>query len=184
MDNGASSYRRFLEGDNAGMAELIREYKDGLALYLCSITRNICEAEELMEETFVRLAVNKPEYTGKSSFKTWLYTIGRHLAIDYVRRRKWIADIPVHECYKLTDEQDLEAIYIREEQKVELRSAMRKLKPDYQQVLWLIYFEEFSNAEAAVIMHKSKRQIENLLYRAKVKLKNELEKGGFRYEGL
>ncbi len=184
MDNGASSYRRFLEGDDAGMAELIRDYKDGLALYLCSITGNICEAEELMEETFVRLTVKKPKFTGKSSFKTWLYTIGRNMAIDYVRRRKWIADIPIHECYKLTDEQDLEAAYIREEQKAEVRCAMRKLKPDYQQVLWLVYFEEFTNEETASIMHKSRRQIENLLYRAKAKLKSELEKGGFRYEGL
>ena len=40
MDNGASSYRRFLEDDEAAMAELVRDYKDGLSLYLCSITGN------------------------------------------------------------------------------------------------------------------------------------------------
>ncbi len=184
MDNGASSYRRFLEGDEAAMAELVRDYKDGLSLYLCSITGNICEAEELMEETFVKLMIRKPKFKEKYSFKTWLYTIGRNTALDYVRRKKWISNIPIDECYMLSDEQDLEAEYIKKEQRAEVRCAMRKLKPDYQQVLWLVYFEEFTNEETASIMHKSRRQIENLLYRAKLKLKNELEKGGFRYERL
>lgn len=61
---------------------------------------------------------------------------------------------------------------------------MRKLKPEYFQVLYLIYFEEFSNTDAAVIMKKNKRQIENLIYRAKGSLKSELKKEGFEYEEL
>jgi RNA polymerase sigma-70 factor (ECF subfamily) len=51
-------------------------------------------------------------------------------------------------------------------------------------VLTLVYFEQMSNSEAAVIMHKTTRQIENLLYRAKISLKAELEKEGFEYDGL
>ncbi|MDE6657892.1 MAG: RNA polymerase subunit sigma-24, partial [Oscillospiraceae bacterium] len=60
----------------------------------------------------------------------------------------------------------------------------RKLKSEYQQVLYLSYFEDFSNAETAKIMHKTKRQIENLLYNARKSLKLELEKDGFHYEKL
>lgn len=62
MDNGASSYRRFLEGDENGIVEIIRDYKDGLILYLNGFTRNVCIAEELMEETFVKLVVKKPKF--------------------------------------------------------------------------------------------------------------------------
>lgn len=51
-------------------------------------------------------------------------------------------------------------------------------------MLYLTYFEDFDNSETAEIMKKSKRQIENLLYRAKGALKSELEKEGFEYEGL
>ena len=59
MDNGASSYRRFREeADQSGLAEIIREYRDGLILYLNSFVGNIHTAEELAEDTFVLLGTN------------------------------------------------------------------------------------------------------------------------------
>ena len=85
MDNGASSYRRFLDGDENGLVEIIRDYKDGLIFYLNGFTQNIYVAEELAEETFVKLVVKKPRFSNKSIFKTWLYAIGRNVAIDYLR---------------------------------------------------------------------------------------------------
>ena len=59
-----------------------------------------------------------------------------------------------------------------------------KLKPEYHQVLWLTYFEGFSNKEVALIMKKSVHNIETLVYRARRAIKEELEKEGFVYEGL
>ena len=70
------------------------------------------------------------------------------------------------------------------EQKILLHRTMKKLKSEYFQVLYLIYFEGFTNSEAATIMKKSKRQIENLIYRSKNALKAELVKEGFSYEEL
>ena len=84
----------------------------------------------------------------------------------------------------LADIDDLERSYIKEEQKIALRRAMRRLKEEYGQALYLSYFEDLSNAEIARIMHKSKRQVENLIYRGKQSLKLELEKEGFVYEEL
>ena len=184
MDNGASSYRRFLSGENEGMSELIREYKDGLTLYINSFVNNICIAEELMEETFVKLVVKKPKFSGRSTFKTWLYAIARHVSYDYLKRSSRGQTIPIDELYDISDEEDIEHSYIRQEDKIILHRVIQKLNPDYSQVLYLIYFEDFDNAETAEIMNKSKRQIENLLYRAKCALKSELEKEGFEYEGL
>ena len=76
MDNGASSYRRFLDGDDKGLAEIVGDFKDGLILYLKGYVNNIFIAEELTEDTFVRLITKKPKYSGKSTFKSWLYAIG------------------------------------------------------------------------------------------------------------
>ena len=72
MDNGESSYRRFLSGDKDGLAEVMIIYRDGLVLYLSSLVCNISLAEEVMEETFVKLFVENSKFKGKSSFKTWL----------------------------------------------------------------------------------------------------------------
>ena len=65
-----------------------------------------------------------------------------------------------------------------------LHKAIQRLKPEYEQVLYLSYFENFSNKETAAIMKKTTRQVENLLYNAKKALKNELEKEGYVYENL
>ena len=70
MDNGSGSYDRYLAGDDSAMGDLVREYKDGLTFFLNSFTNDIFDAEELMEETFFRLAYKKPKYSGKSSFRT------------------------------------------------------------------------------------------------------------------
>ena len=185
MDNGASSYRRFLNGDDEGLTLIIKDYKDGLILYLNGYVNNIYVAEEIMEETFFKLAVKKPKFKERSSFKTWLYTIGRNVAIDYIRHNSKLSMSPIEDVENyFKDETNLENLYIKSERKITLHKAMSSLKPEYRQVLWLCFFEEFSNEEAAQIMGKSKRQVENLLYRAKQSLKSLFDKEGFRYEKL
>ena len=61
---------------------------------------------------------------------------------------------------------------------------MKGLKDEYRQILWLIYFEGFSNKEASAVMRKSTHSIETLVYRARRSLKSQLEKEGFEYEEL
>ncbi len=185
MDNGASSYRRFLDGYDDGLVEIIKDYKDGLTLYLCGYTDNILAAEEVMEETFVRLAVKKPRFSGKSSFKSWLYAIGRNAAIDRMRRSSKHKHENIDDYTSLAaDEEEFEKAFLIEERKIRLHSAMKTLKAEHRQILWLVYFEDFSVSEAAKTIGKSKHATENLLYRARLSLKAKLEKEGFVYEEL
>ncbi len=186
MDNGASSYRRFRDqGDESGLAEIIRDYRDGLILYLNGFVRNIQLAEELAEDTFVILGTKKPKDKGIGSFKTWLYTIGRNTAINALKRRARRLEISLDDCKQLTrDEEDLETAYIKKEQKITVHRALKKLKPEYHQILWLVYFEEFSHKEAATILKKSVHNVDTLVYRARKSLKTQLETEGFVYEEL
>lgn len=182
MGNDAERYRRFLDGDDNGLIEIIDEYHEGLSLYLNSIVNNISLAEELMQDTFVKLAIKKPAFRGKSSFKTWLYAIARNCAFDHIRKASRMSDIPLEECANTLKESDTEIEYLREEQKIELHKAMKRLSPDYYQVLYLMYFEDFDTNEISKIMHKAKRQVSDLIYRARKSLRSELEKVGFTYE--
>ena len=95
MDNGASSYRRFLAGDDKGIVEIVDEYKDGLIIYLNGYVANVFVAEELAEDTFFRLITKKPKFSGKSTFKSWLYAIGRNVAVDFIRHNSKIIDTPI-----------------------------------------------------------------------------------------
>ena len=186
MDNGASSYRRFRDnGDESGLAEIIREYRDGLIFYLNGFVNNIHVAEELAEDTFVLLGTKKPKNKGNASFKTWLYTIGRNIALNYLKRRRKCNETSIDDFTNLTsDRENLEISFIKEESKIILHRALSKLIPKYHQVLWLIYFEDFSTKQVALIMKKSVHSIETLVYRARKSLKSQLEKEGFIYEEL
>ena len=183
MDNGASSYRRFLDGDDNGITEIVENYKDGLILYLNGYVNNIFIAEELTEDTFFRLIIKKPKYSGKSTFKSWLYAIGRNVAVDYIRHNSKILNVPIDDVENyLIEEKNLEQSYIKEENMLIVNKALNELIPEYRNVLWLTYFEEFSNKETAIILKKTERQIKNLLYRARKALKSKLEKEGFEYD--
>lgn len=183
MDSGAASYRRFLNGDDDGLVGIIKEYKDGLILYLNTFTRDLDLAEDLMEDTFVKLVTDRPAFKGKSSFKTWLYAIARNKALDRLRRRRH--DVPLSEVEgQIDDGRLLEDEYLRQDRKIAVHKALDALAPDQRQALYLSYIEGFDNREVAAIMKKSGRQIENLLYRAKASLKRELDREGFRYEDI
>ena len=185
MDNGASSYRRFLDGDDKGIAEIVGDYKDGLILYLNGYVNNIFIAEELTEDTFFRLITKKPRYSGKSTFKSWLYAIGRNVAIDFIRHNSKLLNTPIEDMENyLSEELSLEQSYIKEGRKIIVHKALSELTTDYRTILWLVFFEGFSSKEAATALKKSDRQIKNLLYRAKQSLKLKLEKEGFVYEEL
>ena len=184
MDNGASSYRRFLEGEKDAIVEILKEYSDGLVLFIYSITGDMTQAEDITEDVFCELMLTKPEYNDKSSFKTWLYAIARYKAFHAIKRRKRFFMRSVDDMYELSDDVDMEKNYLRSQQKMTLNNALKKISMDYSQVLRLTYLEGFSNSDAAKIMKKTNRQIENLIYRAKKALKKELEKEGFVYEEL
>ena len=185
MDNGASSYRRFLEGDDDGIVQIIKDHKDGLMFYLNSFVQNIHLAEDLTEDTFVKLIARRPRFSGKSTFKTWLYAIGRNVALDFLRKNAKLPTVSAEEAMTLiADEADVARQYLCSERKLQVHKALKQLNDEYRQVLVLVYFEDFQNDQVASIMGKSKKQIENLVYRAKLSLKSELEKEGFVYEDL
>ena len=184
MDNGESSYRRFLSGDNEGLYEIICTYQTGLILYLNSYVQNIHTAEDMAESTFAELMIKRPKFNEKSSFKTWLYAIGRNITAKHLRKHSKLSVVPLESQEYRADEENVESEYIKSEQKRLVHQALHSLKLEYRQVLYLTYFEGFSKTEAALIMKKNERQIKDLLFNSKKALKNELERRGFEYEEL
>ena len=116
VDIGETGYRRFLEGDDEGLTIIIKEYKDSLILYINNYVNNIYVAEDLMQETFFKIAVKKPKFNGKSTFKTWLYAIGRNLAIDYLRKNSKAIGKSAYDMQNyIADKASLESLYIKNE---------------------------------------------------------------------
>ena len=183
MDSGAAYYRRFLDGDTDAIIDIIADYREGLVLFINGFINDICTAEELAEDTFVKLLVKRPRNTETCSFRTWLYTIGRNLAIDHFRRQGRRAEV-CFEDFSFLDWALPSAaeLYDAKTDAALLGACIARLPDDQRQALYLRFFEDFSIEELARILRLSRHNASALVYRAKKSLKEELLKEGFTYE--
>lgn len=183
MPSGAECYRRFLDGDERAFDRLMEMYHDGLILFINKLVGNYAVAEELAADTFVELLLRKPKFFGNSDFRTYLYSIGRYKAIDFIRKEVRRKTVAIEDVGPLSDETDITEALIEDDTKRALHRAIDSLSEDYRAAVYLVFFEELSYAEAARILGKSKKQIDNLIYRAKGMLRKILTEGGGNFAG-
>ena len=179
MDNGASSYRRFLDGDESAFDEIMKELFDNLVFFIDRYVHDIHAAEDIAIDAFSDLVVNKHRYNFKVTLKTYLFMLGRSRALNYIKHRKVIDFVELTEADKASSEQEtLEEIVLADERKRVVNNALSTLPEDMRVVIHLIYFEDLSYDEAAKVMKKKRKQVDNLLYRAKKELRIILGKDG------
>ena len=176
MDNGESSYRRFLDGDEGAFGELLDMYGENLIFFINRYVHNIAVAQEISEDVFVELLIHKRRYNFKTSLKTYVFTIARNKAVDYIRKCARHPECAYEYIENESDRLSIEDEFLKREQERELHRAIDTLNEDYKTVLHLIYFENMSCEQAGKVMKKNRKQIENLVYRAKQALKKELTK--------
>lgn len=157
--------------------ELVERYRIPLLYFVTGFLGDFADAEDVVSETIIKLLVKKPIIRNENGLKAYLYTTAKNLAIDRLRKRKREKQY-FEKAIRLAE---AEIDYIderlgRTEEEQRLAAALRSLSPEYRQVLYLSYFEELSVAELCKILGKSKKQIYNLLARAKAALSQILEK--------
>lgn len=185
MDDGAGSYHRFLAGDEEAFGEVMERYRENLIFFLDRYVRCLSVAEELAEDTFVELLLHPYRGGRGASLKTYLFTIGRNKALNAIKRASRLSPRPLEDMEAdIADRHSLEERLLREERRAQVSRALDILPEDYRTVLHLLYFEEMSHREAARVMRKSEKQIDNLSYRARRAMREVLEKEGFCYEEL
>ena len=179
MDNGASSYRRFLDGDESAFDEIMKELFDNLVFFIDRYVHDIHAAEDIAIDAFSDLVVNKHRYNFKVTLKTYLFMLGRSRALNYIKHRKVINFVELTEADNISAEQKtLEEIILEDERKRIVNNALNSLPDDMRVVVHLIYFEDLTYDEAAKVMKKNRKQVDNLLYRAKKELRIILGKDG------
>jgi RNA polymerase sigma-70 factor (ECF subfamily) len=175
--SGEELFKLYLGGDTYAFERLIELYEDELARFIHTKVANIDAVKYLTIEAFGQLAVYGKKYAGKSSLKTYLFTIGKNLTTKYLKTLKKNDHLPYDEVMGiLCDDSETPQGYLeREEDKQALRLAMGKLKAHHRTVLELVYFEEMSYKQAGEVMGKSEVQVKQLVYRAKLSLKKAMK---------
>ena len=179
MDNGASSYRRFLNGDESAFEEIMLTYRDGLTHFIDGFVHDIMTAEDIAIDVFTYLLTDPDKYNFSTSLKTYLYMLGRSRALDHLKRRKRRAIVdPADVEAELADRDSLEQTVLADERSRMVNRALMQLPEKMRNVVYLIFFEELSYEDTAKVLKINKKQVDNLLYRAKSQLRTIIGEGG------
>lgn len=174
MDNGASSYRRYLDGDESAFEELEKLYFTRLVFFIKGYVGHENEAEDIAIDTFVELVVHPDRYNFKNSFSTYLFAIARHKALNYIKHSKRRQSLPLEAAYDIAGGAVPEMTLENGERYSRLHVEMKHLPQELYTALYLVYFEDMTYDEAAKVMKKNKKQVYNLVYRAKAELRESL----------
>lgn len=178
MDTCASSYRRYLSGDEEAFDEIVKELFDPLVFFIDRYVHDLSAAEDIAIDAFTELIVHKYRYNFKVQLKTYLFMIGRSRALNHLKQRTRRGELPLEDADQIAVRQTLEEQYITTERSRALYRAMEQLPEDMRTALHLVYFADLSYEQAAKVMKKTKKQVDNLLYRAKGTLRTMLSKEG------
>lgn len=177
MDNGAGSYRRFLDGDERAFDEILNLYRENLIFFINHFVHDAEASEDIAIDVFTELIVHRHRYNFKTSLKTYLYMIGRSRALDYIKHRGKIKLEELTENAWVTDH-SIEDHLLDSERKRVLSTAIHTLPAEMQIIIHLIFFEELSYEDAGRVIKKNRKQVDNLLYRAKNALRAVLGEEG------
>ncbi len=173
-----------LKGDEKAFARLLVRYKDSIYFMLLKMVNNRSDAEDLTLEAFGKAFKNLHQYSPTYAFSTWLFKIASNNCIDFLRKKKG-----THISIENTGEQNEsgeqlklkskdpnpEERLIRQQKAILLRKVVRRLKPRYQKLVELRYFNEFSYEEVAKELNLPLGTVKAQLFRAREMLFKMIE---------
>ncbi len=161
-------------GDRLAFRQIYERYARQVFAFLLGYLRDPDQAEDLTQETFVRVWQALPKYREQGSFRAWLFRIARRLAIDAVRRQKRHPQAPL---WEVRDQHATDPLASLEHQQTvqEVMQALDTLKEEYRTVLVLRFLVGLNVAETAAVLGRSKGAVRVLQHRALQALRRRLK---------
>lgn len=172
-----------LEGDQARYGDLVQRYQGRLVNYLCRMVRRIDEAQDVAQETFIKVYKALDRYDPKYRFSTWLFRVGQNAAIDHLRKqrvkllsmegfetadgdqRTW--EFPSSEPTPYGNSRNLE-------RRQAIQESIAALPWEYRELIVLRHFGELSYDEIAELKEMPLGTVKNKLFRGRQMLKEKL----------
>ena len=153
MPSDEDLFRQWQRGDREALDDLVRQYQGPLLSHLYNLTGNVKTAEDLLQETFVRLVREAQSYQYPRPFYRWLYRIARNLALNHVASAYHRhVELGVSLTESIAQESDLEAQAERGDELRHLQAALINLSFEQREVLSLRFIQELSIDEVAKLL--------------------------------
>jgi len=150
---------------------LIEQYQHRLLRYLTHLTGNRALAEDLFQETWIRVLERGHQYDGKHEFSTWLFSVARNLAIDHLRKKHpasldaLLDDTEHAPLVPASDEPSAFDLLAEHEQAVEIRAALAAIPVEYRETIVLRFQEGLTLDEIAAVTRAPLGTVKSRLYR-------------------
>lgn len=176
-----------LAGQQEAFALLVERYKDAVQNLAYRMLSNVTEAEDVTQEVFVRAYTQLATYKPAHKFSTWLLSIASHLAIDQLRRRRFLA-LPLEDVPFLEWITDLgagpEQSALVGEQQDEIQAYLQRLHSKYRAVIVLRYWYDLSYEEIATALNLTPALVKARLHRARELLARYMRENKLQEEEL
>jgi RNA polymerase sigma-70 factor (ECF subfamily) len=172
--------RKSQQDDERAFGELVSRYESKVYSLALKMVRNPEDAEDVLQDTFLRAYRGIKSFKGNSTFSTWIYRITANSALMRLRKRQ----LPT---VSIDDADEREAPIniadwapgpveqmLNQETQAAMTEAIEALPPEFRQVFVLRDIEELSNAEVADILDLSVAAVKSRLHRARLKVRNRL----------
>lgn len=173
-----------LKGDQTAFAELVELYQEKLYHMAYRMLNNRQEAEDVVQETFLRVYNNLERYNDTMKFSTWIYRIATNLCIDRLRKRKPVYSLDAEsneyeglDGYSMipSDDRTPESELLLSETQRIIHQAIDTLPPKYKTVMILRYIHELSLQEVGDILNMPVTTIKTRVHRGREFLRKKLE---------
>ena len=175
--------RGLRERDMELLADLVERCQHRLVRYLLYLTGRREYAEDLAQETWIRVLQRGGQYNGRQRFDPWLFAIARNLAIDYLRKKRRAGatlslpdDPDAILLLPSSDPSPFEAA-ARSEDAMHLAGRLQILPPLYREALLLRFQEDLSLAEMAQVLGAPITTVTSRIYRGLAALRSAFEEG-------
>ncbi len=176
-----------LEGREAAHRELIRRYERPVFSLVFRMVRDRETAEELAQETFIKVLNNIDRYQPQFKFSSWLFKIANNIAIDHLRKRQIVTismDGSPHAATAAEAEATSFDVAIRQESALEemearelgseIEKAIAQLRPEYRSCIMLRHVEGRSYEEIAATLDLPLGTVKTYIHRARIQLRDAL----------
>lgn len=160
-------------GNFKAFEEILLKYEKKIFNYTYRLTSNTADAEDLVQETFLRLYDKRNTLAPEKGAKNWLYKVATNAAYDIFRKRKRAGEVFLEENDELETKPG-DSPYYHIERIKDIESALACLRPEYRSALLLFYKEGFSYEEIAVLLDAPLNTVKTYIRRGKENLKKSL----------
>lgn len=158
---------RVLKGDNTAFEYLFNRYRDAIHRLFVQRLDGVNDADDLLQETFIKVYINIHRYNPSYTFGQWVYTIARNTFIDFMRRRQ--DDVSIDERFSAPEANTPtpEERVINLQQRNQIEGYLERLTPRYRQLIQMRFFDEYSYEEIADKLDRPLGTVKTQIHRAR-----------------